>query len=290
MKLAAPAPAEPTSEPATDAGFGDFGSEEPAAEEPAADDKPFDDEPFDAGVDADEDTDPKKFIEQLTGKLGQSLRKYTEEQGGPDFELEKFAINSLLSATHTSEMDEEDKKDIIKKVNTAGNDDSEDSDLGNNDDNTDSGNDGNDGSGNGFGDDTEPSNGNDEEGLEEYHIFENEDLFLANPKKNMIRIKTTKTLSIPHEISAKFCSSSVVLMPNRGRGMVCGSTIRDMLILGGIKDVTAKIHSGSKNKLNNAQATMKALSQIAHPHRSAVVLKDVEATPALGIPEVVETL
>ena len=109
-------------------------------------------------------------------------------------------------------------------------------------------------------------------------------------KKNMIRIKTTKTLSIPHEISAKFCSSSVVLMPNRGRGMVCGSTIRDMLILGGIKDVTAKIHSGSKNKLNNAQATMKALSQIAHPHRSAVVLKDVEATPALGIPEVVETL
>ena len=187
MKLAAPAapaPAEPTSEPATDAGFGDFGSEEPAAEEPAADDKPFDDEPFDAGVDADEDTDPKKFIEQLTGKLGQSLRKYTEEQGGPDFELEKFAINSLLSATHTSEMDEEDKKDIIKKVNTAGNDDSEDSDLGNNDDNTDSGNDGNDGSGNGFGDDTEPSNGNDEEGLEEYHIFENENLFLANPKKN----------------------------------------------------------------------------------------------------------
>ncbi len=187
MKLAAPAapaPAEPISEPAADAGFGDFGGEETPAEEPVADNKPFDDEPFDAGVEADEETDPKKFIEQLTGKLGQSLRKYTEEQGQPDFELEKFAINSLLSATHTSEMDEEDKKDIIKKVNTAGNDDSEDSDMGDNNDNTDSGNDGNDGSGNGFGDDTEPSNGGDEEGLEEYHIFENEDLFLANPKKN----------------------------------------------------------------------------------------------------------
>jgi hypothetical protein len=181
---AAPAPAEPTTEPAADAGFGDFGGEEPAGEESAADNKPFDDEPFDAGVEADEDTDPKKFIEQLTGKLGQSLRKYTEEQGGPDFELEKFAINSLLSATHTSEMDEEDKKDIIKKVNTAGSDDSEDSDLGNNDDNADSGNDGNDGGDNGFGDDTEPSSGGDEEGLEEYHIYENEDLFLANPKKN----------------------------------------------------------------------------------------------------------
>ena len=31
---------------------------------------------FDAGVDADEDTDPKKYIQQLTGKLSQSLRKY----------------------------------------------------------------------------------------------------------------------------------------------------------------------------------------------------------------------
>ncbi len=86
------------------------------------DDKPFDNEPFDAGVEADENTDPKKYIEQLTGKLGQSLRKYNDSQGHPDFELEKFAINSLLSATHTAEMDEEDKNDIIKKVNTAGDD------------------------------------------------------------------------------------------------------------------------------------------------------------------------
>jgi hypothetical protein len=51
----------------------------------------------------------KKFIEQLSGKIGQSLRKFTETQGQPDFELEKFAINSLLSATHTSEMDDNDK-------------------------------------------------------------------------------------------------------------------------------------------------------------------------------------
>lgn len=83
-------------------------------------DKPFDDEPFDAGVEVDEESDPKKFIEQLTGKLGQSLRKYNEQLGQPDFELEKFAINSLLSATHTSEMDAEDQKDIINKVKSSG--------------------------------------------------------------------------------------------------------------------------------------------------------------------------
>ena len=100
----------------SDLNFGDDTSSDTSS------DKPFDDKPFDAGVEADENSDPKKFIEQLTGKLGQSLRKYTEQQGQPDFELEKFAINSLLSATHTAEMDSEDKDDIIKKVNTAGND------------------------------------------------------------------------------------------------------------------------------------------------------------------------
>ena len=46
---------------------GDFGSE--------GDDKPFNDEPFDAGVEASEDEEPEKYIQQLSGKLGTSLRK-----------------------------------------------------------------------------------------------------------------------------------------------------------------------------------------------------------------------
>ena len=185
MKLdapASPAPAAPITEPADDAGFGGLDSIEPEAA--PADDKPFDDEPFDAGVEADEATDPKKFIEQLTGKLGQSLRKYTEEQGQPDFDLEKFAINSLLSATHTSEMDEEDKNDIIKKVNTAGNDDSEGSNMDDTNDNPDNADDSNDGLGSGDSSNDEFGGNQDEEGLEEYQIYENENIFLDKPKKN----------------------------------------------------------------------------------------------------------
>ncbi len=92
---------------------------------PEPDDKPYDDEPFDAGVEADEDTDPQKYIEQLSGKLGQSLRQFTEDNGQPDFDLEKFAINSVISATHTAEMDEQDQKDIINKVKSSGNKDDE---------------------------------------------------------------------------------------------------------------------------------------------------------------------
>lgn len=152
------------------------------AEQPTSDDKPFDAEPFDAGVDADEASDPKKFIEQLTGKLGQSLRKYNEEQGKPDFELEKFAINSLLSASHTSEMEPNDQEDIIKKVKEAGNDDdnSDDSNDDSNDDNA-GGPDG-DSVSNDFGGDM---GGGDQGGAENGGaVNEEESLFLDEPKRN----------------------------------------------------------------------------------------------------------
>ncbi len=85
---------------------------------------------------------------------------------------------------------------------------------------------------------------------------------LRTAKKSMFRIKTTKEMSIPVDVSAKYESSKVTMMPNRGKGLVAGSTVREMLILAGIKDVTGKIHSGSKNKLNNARATYKALYQL----------------------------
>lgn len=106
---------------------------------------------------------------------------------------------------------------------------------------------------------------------------------LRNAKKNMIKVKLTKTMSIPHDISAKFSSCSVMMMPNRGRGLVAGSVIRDILNLAGVKDVTAKIHSGSKNKLNNAKATMEALKLVSNKYTKAEVI-----TPAVAIPEVVK--
>ncbi|MFA6354996.1 MAG: 30S ribosomal protein S5 [Candidatus Paceibacterota bacterium] len=82
---------------------------------------------------------------------------------------------------------------------------------------------------------------------------------LRQAKKNMFKIKTTKEMSIPYQVSAKFSSSKLTMMPNRGKGLVAGSTVRDILILGGLKNVTAKLHSGSKNKLNNARVAYKTL-------------------------------
>lgn len=88
------------------------------------------------------------------------------------------------------------------------------------------------------------------------------DKALRNAKKNMITVNTTKTLSIAHEVEAKYCSARIVIRPAPGRGIVAGSAVRNVLDLAGVKDITAKILSGSKNKLNIARATIDALSKL----------------------------
>lgn len=89
---------------------------------------------------------------------------------------------------------------------------------------------------------------------------------LRNAKKNMVRLKLNKHMSLPYETSAKFSSCSVVIMPNKGKGVVAGSVLRDIMKLSGIKDVTGKFLSGSKNKLNNAKAVMKALEPFSEKY------------------------
>ncbi len=101
---------------------------------------------------------------------------------------------------------------------------------------------------------------------------------LRSAKKNMIKINLNKNMSIPHEISAKFSSSSIVLIPNKGRGLVAGSVVRDIIKLAGIKDITGKILSGTKNKLNNAKAVMKAFSAISVKYVKPVVENNLKET------------
>ena len=112
---------------------------------------------------------------------------------------------------------------------------------------------------------------------------------IRNAKKNMIRLKLTKTMSLPHEVSAKFSGSYVMLMPNKGRGLVAGTVVRDITKLAGMKDVTGKILSGSKNKLNNAKAVMVALSQISSKYSKKVVenviISEKEIAPFMNLEE-----
>ena len=84
---------------------------------------------------------------------------------------------------------------------------------------------------------------------------------MRDAKKNMITA-TLKNHSVPHPVEAKYASARVSIMRAPGKGVVAGSSVRTVLELAGIKEVSAKILSRSKNKLNNARAAVKALSKI----------------------------
>lgn len=82
---------------------------------------------------------------------------------------------------------------------------------------------------------------------------------VRDAKKHMITVSMNKEGHIPHDVHTKYASSEVMMMPAPGRGLVAGSSVRTVLEHAGVKDITAKIFSRSKNKLNNARAAVEAL-------------------------------
>lgn len=85
---------------------------------------------------------------------------------------------------------------------------------------------------------------------------------VASARKNMVKIPVTKDMSIAHDVGAKYKASEVFIMPNKGKGVVAGGAVRDILNLAGMKNVTGKLLSRSKNQLNNARATVKAFAKL----------------------------
>lgn len=81
-------------------------------------------------------------------------------------------------------------------------------------------------------------------------------------KRSMITLKLKDGRTIPHNVEAKYCASRVEIRPSPGRGLVAGSSVRTVLELGGVSDVTAKILSRSHNSINNARAAIEALRKI----------------------------
>ena len=88
------------------------------------------------------------------------------------------------------------------------------------------------------------------------------DKAVKHAKKHMIIVPLTKGKSIARQIECKFASSIVFLKPAPGRGLAAGGAVRTVLDLAGVTDVNGKILSRSKNSLNNARATILALSKI----------------------------
>ncbi|MDQ2932949.1 MAG: 30S ribosomal protein S5 [bacterium] len=92
-------------------------------------------------------------------------------------------------------------------------------------------------------------------------------------KKNLIKVTMSPQMVIPHAVEAKFASSRIMIFPARGRGVVAGSSARTVIELAGIKDVCAKLISGSKNRLNNAKASIEALRKLSKISRGTLTTK-----------------
>ena len=114
-----------------DGGFGqqDDGQMSPMDINGMGDNNEFDTN-FDPGVDADEEQDPKKFIQQLTGKLSQSLRKYNENNGQPDADLNKY-VAGMITKQAMEGLSQDDANEIIDKIKADEDFSMEDEDNGN---------------------------------------------------------------------------------------------------------------------------------------------------------------
>lgn len=82
----------------------------------------------------------------------------------------------------------------------------------------------------------------------------------ADAKKNLIVI-SFKGNTIPYEVFQKLGSAKILMKPSaKGHGIVAGGAVRTVISFAGISDISSKM-LGSKNKLNNARATILALEQ-----------------------------
>ena len=72
---------------------------------------------FDAGIDVNEEDDPKRYIQQLTGKLSQSLRNYNNELPSPDADLNKY-VAGMINKQALKGLKDNDVKDILSKINS----------------------------------------------------------------------------------------------------------------------------------------------------------------------------
>lgn len=102
-----------------------------------------------------------------------------------------------------------------------------------------------------------------------------------NAKKHLLRIARTGHNSIPHTLEAKYSSARIVIFPAKNKGLIAGSAVRSVLELAGITNVNAKIRSGSKNKLNIAQATIKALSALTNNKQPTTDHRKIEKSSAV---------
>ena len=111
-ELPPPAPAAPEGGEDMNLDMPDLGGDdsEPSVDEPMTD--------IDAAEPDDEEEVTMKTIQKLTGKLGQKIRVINDSVGMTSDDV-KYVINSVLSALNLSLLDENDRQDIMDRLEEA---------------------------------------------------------------------------------------------------------------------------------------------------------------------------
>lgn len=93
---------------------------------------------------------------------------------------------------------------------------------------------------------------------------------VAQAKKNMFPVALAGT-TIPHETSGKFGKGYVIMRPApEGTGVIAGGSVRAVVELAGIKDITTKSY-GSSNPINAVRATIEGLKALRSPEQIAAM-------------------
>ena len=82
---------------------------------------------------------------------------------------------------------------------------------------------------------------------------------VADAKKRLVNVKMENG-TVPYDVKVKYKSASVMVHPaSEGTWIIAGGAVRKVLAVAWYKDVLAKRY-GSSNLINNARATIKALT------------------------------
>ena len=104
---------------------------------------------------------------------------------------------------------------------------------------------------------------------------------ILDAKTNIIDVPIIDGRTVPHELTAKYLASRVMVKPApKGKGIIASGSIRSVVELAGYKDIYTK-SLGSRSKTNSVKATIKALSELRTVEQIAA-LRDVKVSDITG--------